>query len=205
MRNTSSHEDHAGPDAGPGVLSRARQKFARSSELSVSDWISLGVATLALLRARIILARVSIRGMIKALEEGQSAQNDTPLTTHQMNWLSQMSWALQSAASHLPWRTDCLVRVIAADWLLRRKGLQPEFHLGAGKDDNGIFMAHAWLRCRGIEVTGGASPQLGTLLEPGRTSANHGHALMDEPGDTGHTSLEAVRHTRPNRNACPRG
>lgn len=153
------------------------------------------MATLALLRARIILARVPIRSLIKALEEGPSALNDTPLTTHQTNWLSQMSRAVQSAASHLPWRTDCLVQVIAADWLLRRKGLQPEFYLGAGKDNSGTFMAHAWLRCRGIEVTGGASPQLGILLEPGRTSANYGRALMDEPGDTGHTSLEAVRKT----------
>lgn len=140
--------------------------LARACALSLSEWAGLAIASVALARARIIVARVPGAQIIEGLRSGGSGSGMGDGPADCADWLMQTSWAVQSAAAHLPWRTDCLVRVLAADRLLRRKGLGPEFSLSAGKTDAGDFTAHAWLSCQGIELTGGSNPDLGTLIAP---------------------------------------
>ena len=155
-------------EARNSVPFRVRRKVVRASQIKAADWLSLGVASLALLRARIVLARVPIRELIEALQNGQSDPTDMKLSTVDKERLRQLCWALATAAGNLPWRTDCLVQVIAADRILRRLGWQPEFYLGVRKDDSGSFFAHAWLKYRGVEVVGGSSHEFAALLDPDR-------------------------------------
>jgi hypothetical protein len=148
------------------VRARWRGLLARACKLSLAEWASLMTATLALLWARVVLARVPANQLIETLRAASDGAPDEGPSAECDEWLVRTSWAVQSAAAHLPWRTDCLVRVVAADRLVRRKGLQPEFFLSAGKTQEDGFMAHAWLSCQGIEMTGGVNPELGTLIEP---------------------------------------
>lgn len=79
-------------------------------------------------------------------------------------WLRDLAWAINGLARRLPFRADCLVRVLAAEQILRHR-VPFEIHVGAGRiDDN--FAAHAWLTCQGVEVTGGAVSGLERLERP---------------------------------------
>lgn len=56
--------------------------------------------------------------------------------------------------THTPWESKCLVRAMTARKLLEKRGVSTTLYLGVGKD-NGKMVAHAWLRCGQLYVTGG--------------------------------------------------
>ena len=53
-----------------------------------------------------------------------------------------------------PWESKCLVRALAAQRLLCRRGLSSTLYLGCGMEE-GKMGAHAWLRFGEMYVTGG--------------------------------------------------
>lgn len=55
---------------------------------------------------------------------------------------------------HTMWESKCLVRAMTARKLLKQKGIHSTLYLGVGKED-GKMVAHAWLRCGQLYVTGG--------------------------------------------------
>jgi len=55
----------------------------------------------------------------------------------------------------VPWRSDCFPKAIAANKLLQRSGYASTIHLGVDKESEGQLLAHAWLTCGEIVVTGG--------------------------------------------------
>ena len=79
-------------------------------------------------------------------------------------WLRDLAWAICGLARRMPFRADCLVRVLASERLLRGRAAYvinvQAGHLGAG------FAAHAWLRCDGIDMTGGPVEGLHSLQGP---------------------------------------
>jgi transglutaminase superfamily protein len=55
--------------------------------------------------------------------------------------------------------TTCLVEALAADAMLRRRGVAPAVRFGARPRGRGATPdAHAWLECDGIVVVGGSVP-----------------------------------------------
>jgi hypothetical protein len=50
---------------------------------------------------------------------------------------------------------SCLTQALAARVLLGRRGLDTRLHIGAVKEDEGGFLAHAWLESGGEVVVGG--------------------------------------------------
>lgn len=58
-----------------------------------------------------------------------------------------------------PWESKCLVRALTTQDLLHRKGIESTLYLGVGKDDNGAMIAHAWIRCGELYLTGGDGSQ----------------------------------------------
>jgi hypothetical protein len=60
-----------------------------------------------------------------------------------------------AAGAHVPWRSDCFPRSIAAHQLLKSHGYASTIHLGVEKAGNGELLGHAWVTCGGIVVTGG--------------------------------------------------
>lgn len=75
----------------------------------------------------------------------------------------RVSRGIQVAANRLPWHTSCLVRAMAAKWMLRRRGVASTLYLGARHSGSGLA-AHAWLRTGPAIVTGGAEES--TLYPP---------------------------------------
>lgn len=52
------------------------------------------------------------------------------------------------------WESKCLVRALTAQKLLKEKGIHSTLYLGCGLEE-GKMIAHAWLRCGELYVTGG--------------------------------------------------
>lgn len=50
---------------------------------------------------------------------------------------------------------NCLVRALALRMLLARRDIASELHIGARKDEQGEFAAHAWLTHRDAILVGG--------------------------------------------------
>lgn len=67
-------------------------------------------------------------------------------------------------ADKTPWESKCLVRALTARYLLHRKGIVTTMYLGVGKDD-GKMVAHSWLRCGEMFVTGGNGENYATVAK----------------------------------------
>jgi hypothetical protein len=66
----------------------------------------------------------------------------------------KVSWAVQSAAKHVPMGFVCLPQAMAAKWMLRRRHLDTTLYLGTALPEDGGFTAHAWLRAGDKILTG---------------------------------------------------
>lgn len=65
----------------------------------------------------------------------------------------EIRWAVQAAAANLPWKPVCLPQAVAAQWMLRRRGIRSTLYLGV--DPGRQLDAHAWVRAGEVVVTGG--------------------------------------------------
>ena len=55
---------------------------------------------------------------------------------------------------HTPWESKCLVQALLVQHFLKRKGIATTLYLGVNKDKQDHLMAHAWVRCGEMIVTG---------------------------------------------------
>ena len=55
------------------------------------------------------------------------------------------------AARHTLGPRTCLTRSLLLGWLLRRRGVQSQLHIGV-RFTQGVLAAHAWVECEGIPV-----------------------------------------------------
>ena len=166
-------------------LRELRRKARLALGLGWRDWADLAVAAAALARARIVFARLAPKDLVARLQGGAAAGNpdappDTaPETALDMPpdmspdpgtaaLLARLDWSIGAAANALPWRTDCLIRCLAADALLRRRGLVPDFFIGVRKAGDGALAAHAWVYCQGVPVAGGDGTGFDVLIGPGK-------------------------------------
>jgi len=64
-------------------------------------------------------------------------------------------WAVEAAARRLPWRTMCIEQGLAAQRMLRRRGIDARLHYGARNDHSaGKLEAHVWVTVDGVAVIG---------------------------------------------------
>ncbi len=64
-----------------------------------------------------------------------------------------------------PWETKCLCRAWTAQYLLKKRHVHSTMYLGIGKDETGKMVAHAWLRCGQVFVTGGDGSDYTTVAK----------------------------------------
>ncbi|MDP4125012.1 MAG: lasso peptide biosynthesis B2 protein [Bacillota bacterium] len=67
----------------------------------------------------------------------------------------RISTAVRVMSRHTFWESKCLVQAYAAKRMLRRRKQKATVYLGVSKNEQGNMIAHAWLRCGTIFVTGG--------------------------------------------------
>jgi hypothetical protein len=76
-------------------------------------------------------------------------------------------WAVSVASRIVPGTGTCLVRALAAQVLLVRRGHPSRLRLGVARNEKGRLEAHAWLESQGTIVIGGEeSPSRFAPLPP---------------------------------------
>jgi len=75
----------------------------------------------------------------------------------------KLAWAVLASSHAVPGGRNCLVRAMALERMLRKRGLDAELHLGArGPAD--AFAAHAWIQRDGGVLIGGDDQDTYELL-----------------------------------------
>ena len=86
--------------------------------------------------------------------DARVAQMKTEIAPDQARVAQGIGWAVTRAARYVPFKAVCLPQAMAAQVMLRRRGVQSVMHFGAAKGTDKPLDAHAWLDAAGVEVTG---------------------------------------------------
>jgi hypothetical protein len=107
--------------------------------LTWTKHLALAAAVVYLARGRWRLAWIPIDKLVRDL---QRFSHDTYEPNPSV--ANTVAWALATAAAHVPWRADCLIRAIAASLWSRNLSIPCEIHVGVRKDEEKSLDAHAW-------------------------------------------------------------
>ena len=130
-------------------MSFAWRQLQRASRLDRLDWLLLAKATVALARARLLLARQSFP---EALRFGAVPVDLSAVESEG----GKIIWAVRSAARRVPFRAMCIEQGIAAQRLLRHAGIDARLHYGARPGSGSEpLMAHVWVSVNGKILIGG--------------------------------------------------
>lgn len=131
------------------ALARFRRRPAEQRRLLMRATLMLGLMRLALhLPFRTVSRAI-------ALHQGEASESVAP---EALARAAAIGWAVRAAASHTPWESTCLVQALAATVLLRRHRIDGTLYLGVARDRDTPegLIAHAWLRCGELVLTGAA-------------------------------------------------
>ena len=84
--------------------------------------------------------------------EGEESPPEATLDEYR--YAKRVSYAVNHVCNKTKWESKCLVRALTAQRLLKKKGIPSTLYLGCGVQE-GAMVAHAWLRCGRMAVTGG--------------------------------------------------
>ncbi|HWK36706.1 lasso peptide biosynthesis B2 protein [Sphingomonas sp.] len=78
--------------------------------------------------------------------------------------VERVGWAVRAAARRARFRAVCIEQGLAAQWMLRRRGIAATMHYGVARDPERGLIAHVWVRTGDRDVVGGESADRFTLL-----------------------------------------
>lgn len=84
--------------------------------------------------------------------QGQESPEEDTMENYRYAY--KVAYAVDRICTRTTWESKCLVRALTAQKFLKRKGIHSTLYLGCGMED-GKMVAHAWLRCGKMYVTGG--------------------------------------------------
>lgn len=84
--------------------------------------------------------------------EGKESESDVDRESY--IYARGVSLSVNRVCNKTAWESKCLVRALTAQKLLKEKHISSTLYLGCGYQD-GKMVAHAWLRCGRMYVTGG--------------------------------------------------
>jgi hypothetical protein len=95
-----------------------------------------------------------------------------PLTATRQQEGKRIRWATRACGGRIPWRAMCFEQGLAAQLMLRRRGIPSTLYYGAAPDRARGVVAHVWVRDRNVDVVGCEIAQnfavLATFPAPGR-------------------------------------
>jgi hypothetical protein len=68
----------------------------------------------------------------------------------------RVRWAVVACARRVPWRAMCFQQGLAAQFMLRRRGIPSVLSYGVAPDNERGLSAHVWVRDRDVDIIGGA-------------------------------------------------
>lgn len=85
-------------------------------------------------------------------EEGKESKETESREVYK--YAASVSRIVNRICEKAPWESKCLVRALTAQKILKKNGIHSTMYLGCGLKE-GKMVAHAWLRCGEMYVTGG--------------------------------------------------
>ncbi len=84
----------------------------------------------------------------------QMSETTHEFTSKNKEVIFQISSAIHIMSGYTFWESQCLVKAIAGMKMLEKRGIESTLYLGTTKDENGLLIAHAWLRSGPYFVSG---------------------------------------------------
>jgi Transglutaminase-like superfamily len=130
--------------------------------LSWEDRLLLLDAILWLAIARFVIAVAPFRhvGSLAALP---ARQPNAP-TDIQLIEIRRIRWAVLATSREVPWRAKCFEQGLAAQYMLRRRGVPSVLYYGATQDNQRGLYAHVWVRACDVDVIGGETANRFAIL-----------------------------------------
>ncbi len=117
-------------------------------------------ASVALAAAAVVIHFLPFRRAIRFGSGGLSYVDPDPT----IEMLRRIERSVDRASARVPWRTVCLQKGLALQWMLRRRGVDARLHYGIGKDDAGALCAHVWVSAGQAMLIGSEqAPQFQTV------------------------------------------
>ena len=91
------------------------------------------------------------------IEGEESSEN---VTADEYRYAKKVSYVVNRVCEKTKWESKCLVRALTAQHMLAKKKIESTLYLGIGYDEQHKMIAHAWLRCGQMYVTGGSGEQM---------------------------------------------
>ncbi|WP_246518857.1 lasso peptide biosynthesis B2 protein [Ancylobacter lacus] len=107
-------------------------------------------ALFALLAARLAVLLLPFRRVARLA----SRRPNGPVREASAEEIARLRWAIRAVARRVPFRALCLEQGLAAQAMLRRRGIAATLHYGVGKPQGEAFLAHAWVRAGTQDVIG---------------------------------------------------
>lgn len=126
-------------------------KYNKNRRITIEAWIYCMIY-------RFLIFFIPMRYLEKYFGENGKESHEQG-TKRDYYWAYRVSREVNRIADKTPWDSKCLVRALAAQHILQRRGVSTTLYLGVGKDENKKMIAHAWLRCGSFYVTGGAGKE----------------------------------------------
>ncbi len=143
------------------ALSRSiRRPLRRFAQVGPTRRALVVEAVVCLLLARLGLIFVPFPKLARRLGSFVSPNDPRALAARapgprdQAALAAEIGWAVTRAARHAPFEAVCLPQAMAAQVMLRRRGVASVMHFGAARGEDKPLDAHAWLDAAGVEVTG---------------------------------------------------
>ena len=132
---------------------RSRAPLVKLWRLSGSDRLLVMQATLWLAVAAVAIATLPFQRV--GLLAAQRLRRPTPPDSIRHAKIKRIRWAIRVAAARVPWRALCFQEGLAAQFMLRRRGIPSVLYYGAAQDEQNGLLTHVWVRDRDVEVVGG--------------------------------------------------
>lgn len=148
----------------PGLrgLKRFVLRVQRFVAIPADDKFLLCEALIALTAASFAIAVLPFRIVVR-LAQGPVANVSVPEQAR-LILRRRLRWAILVGARYLPWRAMCFPQGLAAQWMLRGRGIHSVLHYGAAQHAQRGLIAHVWVCDGEVAVIGGEAASGVALL-----------------------------------------
>lgn len=131
--------------------------------ITINEYLLFAEAWLSLAIARAMLVFLPFRKIVPFMRDAKPARRNCSVNE---TLFKSIQLAIGRGCIRSPWRTKCFEQALAAKRMLRKRGLVTTIYFGVCKDpkDNKKFIAHAWLDCEDVRITGGNNVDQYTVL-----------------------------------------
>jgi hypothetical protein len=99
-------------------------------------------------------ASLAIR-VLPFVRVGDMASRPLGTRAAEQDFLPKVVWAVTAWAERVPWRAVCFQKGLAAQMMLRRRGVDSTLYFGAARRPETGLEAHVWVKVGEIDVIGG--------------------------------------------------